>query len=191
MGQSPKPNLHAEVPISKSSNLNSHSTWLQAKNLAVHFVQAESQKVVKAVDGVDLQIMKGKTLGLVGESGSGKTTFGRAILRLAQINSGEILWDGKEIAQINVSELLSFRKRMQIIFQDPYASLNPRLTIEQTLTEPMKVHGIGSNHSERSNLAVELLEEVGLESSHLKRYPRLIQLLHYLHLWNLFLRLPH
>ena len=171
MGQSPKPTPTAEVPISKSSDLNSQPTWIQVKNLAVHFVQAESRKVIKAVDGVDLQITKGKTLGLVGESGSGKTTLGRAILRLAQINSGEILWDGKDIAQINISELLSFRKKMQIIFQDPYASLNPRLTMEQTLTEPMKVHGIGANQSERSNLAVELLEEVGLESNHLKRYP--------------------
>lgn len=171
MGQSPKSTPTAKVPISKSSNLNSQDSWIQVKNLAVHFVQSESRKVIKAVDGVDLSISKGKTLGLVGESGSGKTTLGRAILQLTQINSGEILWDGKDIVKINVSELLSFRKRMQIIFQDPYASLNPRLTIEQTLTEPMKVHGIGGNRSERSNLAVELLEEVGLESNHLKRYP--------------------
>ena len=126
-GNRPLPTTSAEVPISRNSNSNSQSTWLQVKNLAVHFVQAESRKIIKAVDGVDLQIAKGKTLGLVGESGSGKTTLGRAILRLAQINSGEILWDGKDIAQINVSELLSFRKKDANYISRPICISQPKV----------------------------------------------------------------
>lgn len=161
---------------SKEQSLKNHrseggSNWLEIKDLKVHFPQAGKQNIIKAVDGVNLNLVKGKTIGLVGESGSGKTTLGRAILRLVKITSGEVLIDGRNIADIGSKEFLSFRKKMQIIFQDPYASLNPRLTIEQTLTEPMEVHKIESNQSDRTNLAVSLLEEVGLESAHLKRYP--------------------
>ena len=122
------------------------------------------------MDGVNLNPGKVRPLACRG-IGSGKTTLGRAILRLVEITSGEVLIDGRNIADIGSKEFLSFRKKMQIIFQDPYASLNHRLTIEQTLTEPMEVHKIESNQSDRTNLAVSLLEEVGLESAHLKRYP--------------------
>ena len=101
----------------------------------------------------------------MGESGCGKTTLGRAILRLQKSKSGSILYDEKELTMLSQSEMLPYRKRMQIIFQDPYASLNPRQTIEQALTEPMLVHKIGSSQSERRDRIVSLLEEVGLELS--------------------------
>lgn len=152
------------------------TTLLQVKDLKVHFHSGggflgKPRRTIKAVDGVDLTIAKGQTLGLVGESGCGKTTLGRAILRLQESKSGSVLYNENELTTLNRSEMLGFRKRMQIIFQDPYASLNPRKTIEQTLIEPMLVHKIGSNHSERRDRIVSLLEEVGLGSNFLLRYP--------------------
>ncbi|MEC7542679.1 MAG: ABC transporter ATP-binding protein, partial [Verrucomicrobiota bacterium] len=148
-------------------------TLLEVKDLKVHFTSGsgflrKTRQTVKAVDGVDLSIAKGKTLGLVGESGCGKTTLGRAILGLVHARSGIVRYDG---AVLQASEMRSYRKRMQIIFQDPYASLNPRLTIEQALTEPLTVHQIGSGSSDRRERVVSLLEEVGLSSAHLLRYP--------------------
>ena len=149
---------------------------LQVKKLKVHFQSGgnflgDPPKIVKAVDGVDFQIQRGRTLGLVGESGCGKTTLGRAILKLQKTKLGSVLYDGNELITLTQKEMLDFRKRMQIIFQDPYASLNPRQTIEQTLVEPMHVHGIGVNHSERKDRIVSLLEEVGLGAEFLLRYP--------------------
>ena len=146
---------------------------LEVKDLKVHFTSGsgflrKTRQTVKAVDGVDLSIAKGKTLGLVGESGCGKTTLGRAILGLVHARSGIVRYDG---AVLQASDMRSYRKRMQIIFQDPYASLNPRLTIEQALTEPLTVHQIGSGSSDRRERVVSLLEEVGLSSAHLLRYP--------------------
>ena len=108
---------------------------------------------------------------MVGESGCGKTTLGRAILRLQKAKSGSILYDKNELNNLSQKEMIDFRKRMQITFQDPYASLNPRQTIEQTLIEPMIVHGIGSNYSNRRDQIVSLLEEVGLGPEFLLRYP--------------------
>jgi peptide/nickel transport system ATP-binding protein len=146
---------------------------LEVKDLRVHFTSGggflgKPKETVKAVDGVDLSIPKGKTLGLVGESGCGKTTIGRAILLLVRRTSGSVRYDGTNLF---AQRMLAYRKRMQIIFQDPYASLNPRLTIEQALTEPLTVHRIGSGASERRDRVVSLLEEVGLSSEHLLRYP--------------------
>jgi peptide/nickel transport system ATP-binding protein len=146
---------------------------LEVKDLRVHFTSGggflgKPKETVKAVDGVDLSIPKGKTLGLVGESGCGKTTIGRAILLLVRRTSGSVRYDGTNLF---AQRMLAYRKRMQIIFQDPYASLNPRLTIEQALTEPLVVHRIGSGSSERRDRVVSLLEEVGLSSEHLLRYP--------------------
>lgn len=126
---------------------------------------------VKAVDGVSLKVYRGQTLGLVGESGCGKTTTGRAIVKLAGITSGKILYDGIDITSLRGESLKKFRSHVQIIFQDPYSSLNPRMTVEGMLTEAMSLHGIMKRKSDRRNRAAELLEEVGLETNHLRRYP--------------------
>ena len=153
-----------------------NQTLLRINDLKVHFTTKRSlfQKqgeTIKAIDGIDLKILRGQTLGLVGESGCGKTTTGRAILQLIRPTKGTVEYDGQELSKLSTTDLLPFRKRMQIIFQDPYASLNPRLTIEQALTEPMRVHQIGTNDTNRREMVVSLLEEVGLSSVHLRRYP--------------------
>ncbi|MGY8649704.1 MAG: ABC transporter ATP-binding protein [Verrucomicrobiia bacterium] len=149
---------------------------LEVNNLHVHFPERAGffsgpKGVVKAVDGISFIVPRGSTLGLVGESGCGKTTTGRAILNLVAPTSGSVKFMGVEISGRNAAAMLPLRKRMQIVFQDPYSSLNPRLTIEQALTEPMAVHGIGSSHSDRRDRAVALLEEVDLEPHFLRRYP--------------------
>ncbi|MDA7756852.1 ABC transporter ATP-binding protein [Opitutales bacterium] len=149
---------------------------VEVENLKVHFNASggffrNQQNQVKAVDGIELTINKGQTLGLVGESGCGKTTAGRAILHLVRPTTGRVNYDGQELGMLTQAELLRYRKKMQIIFQDPYASLNPRLTIEQTLIEPLVVHQIGNNRGDRKERVVTLLEEVGLCSEHLLRYP--------------------
>jgi peptide/nickel transport system ATP-binding protein len=155
---------------------DSPEVLLEVKGLSVHFHSGggflgKPRETVIAVDDVDLGIPKGRTLGLVGESGCGKTTLGRAILRLQQPTTGSVQYDGTELIGLTQGEMLEYRKRMQIIFQDPYASLNPRQTIEQTLIEPMLVHEIGSNRTERRDRVVSLLEEVGLGAEFLLRYP--------------------
>ncbi len=126
---------------------------------------------VKAVDGVSFDVPPGRTLGLVGESGCGKTTTGRAILRLVEPTSGTVQFDGVDLATLRGETLRHVRRAMQIVFQDPYGSLNPRLTIETALVEPMEVHRIGATRRERRERAVALLEEVGLTPSHLPRFP--------------------
>lgn len=125
----------------------------------------------KAVDGVSLQVRRGRTLGLVGESGCGKTTLGRSILRLIEPTSGAIFFEGKDITHLDAQSMREMRRRMQIIFQDPYSSLNPRMTIGDIVTEPMLIHGIGANKKERYDMARELLQKVGLHGDHLNRYP--------------------
>ena len=148
---------------------------LEVSGLKVHFPERAGffsgpTGVVKAVDGISFTVPRGSTLGLVGESGCGKTTTGRAILNLVAPTSGSVKFAGEEIAGFDAAAMLPLRKRMQIIFQDPYSSLNPRLTIEQALTEPMAVHGIGTP-GDRRDRAAALLEEVGLEARFLRRYP--------------------
>lgn len=142
---------------------------VETKGLTVEFTSNDGK--VRAVDEVNLAIREGSTHGLVGESGSGKTTLGRSILQLIKKTSGQILLHGLPIQEESSLQKLHFRKSMQIIFQDPYASLNPRLTIEQTLIEPMTVHGIGKSKQDRKDRVIALLEEVGLNSEHLSRYP--------------------
>ncbi len=125
----------------------------------------------KAVDGVSFKLKKGQTLGLVGESGCGKTTLGRSILRLVEPSSGKIIYDGKDITHVYHEELRQLRKKMQIIFQDPYSSLNPRMTIADILMEPLNIHKVGANKNERFDMARELIEKVGLKSNQMGRYP--------------------
>ena len=125
---------------------------------------------VKAVDGVNLQVQAGQTHGLVGESGCGKSTTGRAILRLHQPTSGKVYFEGEEITHVSRRKMNQVRRDMQIIFQDPFASLNPRMTIRDIITEPLIIHKIG-NDSSRKNKAKELLEVVGLDPEHANRYP--------------------
>ncbi|MET0068726.1 MAG: ABC transporter ATP-binding protein [Candidatus Thiodiazotropha sp.] len=126
---------------------------------------------VRAVDGVDLEIPRGEILALVGESGSGKTTLGRGILRLTEPTAGRVAFDDTDITELNRSQLRRFRRNMQIIFQDPISSLNPRLSIAGILTEPMKVHGIGENQEARLEIARDLLHQVQMEADALWRYP--------------------
>ncbi|MES9990634.1 MAG: ABC transporter ATP-binding protein [Candidatus Thiodiazotropha sp.] len=126
---------------------------------------------VRAVDGVDLEIPRGEILALVGESGSGKTTLGRGILRLTEPTAGRVAFDDTDITELKRSQLRRFRRNMQIIFQDPISSLNPRLSIAGILTEPMKVHAIGENQEERLEIARDLLHQVQMEEDTLWRYP--------------------
>lgn len=126
---------------------------------------------VKAVDDVSFDVYEGETLGLVGESGCGKTSLGRSILRLIEPTAGEVLYKGKNICELSENELRTYRKELQIIFQDPYSSLNPKMTIGKAIQEPMEVHKVGSNSKERKEKVIQLLETVGLLEEHYDRYP--------------------
>jgi peptide/nickel transport system ATP-binding protein len=125
----------------------------------------------KAVRGVNFQLRKGHTLGVVGESGSGKTTMGLTLLRLHEPTSGEVIFDGKNLLTLSDRERQLMRRRIQIVFQNPYASLNPRFTIGETLVEPMAIHGIGASTAEREQRARALLDKVGLDASAFGKYP--------------------
>lgn len=126
---------------------------------------------VKAVDDVSFDVYEGETLGLVGESGCGKTTLGRTILRLVPAHGGEIVFDGKSILNLNNTDMKQMREHMQIIFQDPYSSLNPRITIGSAIMEPMTVHGIYSNEKERKEKVIDLLQKVNMKPEFFNRYP--------------------
>ncbi len=142
---------------------------LDVRNLVMHFRVGGGQ-VARAVDGVSFSIAKGETLRLVGESGCGKTTVGRSIIRLYDPTAGSIVFDGTDLAHLSQREMLPFRRRMQMIFQDPYASLNPRMTVGDIVMEPMTIHSLHAP-KERSDRARELLRVVGLNSEHANRYP--------------------
>ena len=126
---------------------------------------------VRAVDGVSLEVRAGETVGLVGESGCGKSTLGRTVLRLLEPTSGTITFDGTDLTRLGAGELRRFRRHMQMIFQDPYASLNPRMTVGATLAEPLEIHGIARTRRERSERVAELLGKVGLRADAAGRYP--------------------
>lgn len=125
---------------------------------------------VRAVDGINLRVDVGETLGIVGESGCGKSTLGRSILRLVEPTGGEVLFDGKNVRKLSPRDMRAMRRRMQIVFQDPYASLNPRYTIRQTLMEPMQIHEL-YDQKERVNRVQSILERVGLDVSYAGRFP--------------------
>jgi oligopeptide/dipeptide ABC transporter ATP-binding protein len=150
---------------------------LELRGLKVHFPVTEGAfrrrqiGAVKAVDGIDLAIRRGETLGLVGESGCGKTTTGRCILRLERPTAGEIRYDGLDLAKLRRRELLALRRRIQVIFQDPYSSLNPRMKVGDIIAEPMKVHRIESDAGRRRARVRELLGLCGLDASFAERYP--------------------
>ena len=127
---------------------------------------------VKAVDDVSLSIQKGETLGLVGESGCGKSTFGRAIMRLEEPTSGEVWYDGDNILTYDARQIRALRKKMQIIFQDPFSSLNPRKPVASIVGEPLLIHGM-KNRQEREARVLELLQVVGLSKEHMRRYPHM------------------
>ncbi|MEH6941890.1 ABC transporter ATP-binding protein [Bacillus sp. JJ722] len=125
---------------------------------------------VKAVDDISFTVRKGETLGIVGESGCGKSTTGKMLMRLIEPTDGKVIFDGKDVTSLSQTEMRKLRRELQMVFQDPYASLNPRHTVEKILEEPLIVHGIG-NSNERKKLVAEMLETVGLSSYHAKRYP--------------------
>ena len=126
---------------------------------------------VRAVDGVSLEIFTGETLGLVGESGCGKSTLGRTVLRLLDPSAGRIVFDGADITTMSQAALRPLRRKMQMIFQDPYASLNPRMTVASTLAEPIEIHNLASNNREKLERVAALLDKVGLRSDSISRYP--------------------
>jgi oligopeptide transport system ATP-binding protein len=143
---------------------------VKVRQLVKHFPVENSDDLVRAVDGVSFDILKGETLGLVGESGCGKSTVGRCILRLYEPTGGEVLFEGENIIGLPNNEMQKLRREMQIIFQDPYASLNPRLSILSTVSEPLKIHGIG-NKTEQKERVADLLKKVGLDPNYMFRYP--------------------
>jgi oligopeptide transport system ATP-binding protein len=149
---------------------------LEVKNLKVHFpvkhgLFSRVRETVKAVDDVSFKIAPGETLGLVGESGCGKTTLGRAIVRLVEPTSGQIALDGEDITRMGGSALRTRRRKFQMIFQDPYGSLNPRMTVEQIVGEALDIHKLVDSKSSRQKRIVELLKAVGLDSVYAQRYP--------------------
>jgi peptide/nickel transport system ATP-binding protein len=173
-----KPNeesvLHKEQ-LTKAND-NKYYPLLEVQNLSVYFPSrknflGKTLEHVKAVDNVSFEIYKGETLGLVGESGCGKTTLGRTLLRLIEPTAGKITFNNTDLTAIPADELKTFRKEMQLVFQDPYSSLNPRLSIGSAITEPMKVHHLLKNDKLRKDKAVELLEKVNLDPKYFNRYP--------------------
>lgn len=142
---------------------------LTVRNLVKYFPVENSDDVVRAVDGISFDIFAGETLGLVGESGCGKSTVGRCLLRLHEPTSGEVLFEGKDLVGLPNREMQALRREMQIIFQDPYASLNPRLSISSIISEPLKIHDIGNKTEQRERVA-DLLSKVGLDPKYMDRY---------------------
>lgn len=150
---------------------------LDVRDLQMHFpitrgiVFQRQVGAIKAVDGLNFSLFRGETLGLVGESGCGKSTTGRAILQLHRPTGGEVIFEGTDLTKTKGEELRKMRRRMQMIFQDPYASLNPRMTVGSIVGEPLEVHGIGSGRKDRQDRVQELLKTVGLNPYFVNRYP--------------------
>lgn len=160
----------------QTTNNKQQTNILEVKNLHVHFpvkknLFGKPVEFFKAIDDVSFTVNQGDIVGLVGESGCGKTTLGRTILQLIKPTSGKILLEGKDLAQTSGETLRKMRKDLQIVFQDPYGSLNPRISIGEAILEPLKVHSVFSNNKQRKKKVIELLEKVSLDSSHFNRYP--------------------
>lgn len=166
IGEISPTHLHA----GSSDVLDPAEELVEVRELVKHFPVEGSDDVVRAVDNVSFQILKGETLGLVGESGCGKSTVGRCLLRLIEPTSGEVKFEGRDVLALGRKGLRELRRDMQIIFQDPYASLNPRLTIRAIVGEPLKIHGMGNKSERRERVAV-LLRKVGLDPDYMNRYP--------------------
>lgn len=165
-----------ETTRARRESIMSHKPILEVRNLKTWFPTTKNffgktLDYVKAVDDVSFNVHEGETLGLVGESGCGKTTLGRTILRLVPAHDGEILFEGRNLLTLNQNDMKDVRKHMQIIFQDPYSSLNPRITIGNAIMEPMTIHGIYTNEKERKEKVIELLTKVNMKPEHFNRYP--------------------
>lgn len=169
-------NQQPGIQIPFTGNQDTDTTMLQVENLHVHFpvkknLFGKPVRFLKAVDDVSFTVQHGDILGLVGESGCGKTTLGRAILNLIKPTSGKIILSGQDLTRARFSLLRKMRKDIQVVFQDPYGSLNPRMTIGQAIMEPMKVHRVCKTKKERKEKVMELLQKVNLEPKHFNRYP--------------------
>ena len=163
--------LLAAIPAdSKQPEPGEHEPLIQVRNLCTWFGQGKGREPVKAVNDVSFDIRRGEVLGLVGESGSGKSTIGRSILRLVPITSGQVDFDGVDITELEGHELKNMRRRMQMIFQDPFASLNPRMTVYDTLAEPLLLHGI-ENRKTVAQGVLKLMDDVGLARAFVRKYP--------------------
>lgn len=165
-----------EVQDDLSKNSGTKKVLLSCEHLSVWFPARKSlfgkaSSYTKAIDDISFELYKGETLGLVGESGCGKTTLGRTLLRLIEPTGGKIIYNGIDLTAKKRDELRSLRKEVQIVFQDPYSSLNPRITIGSAIAEPMQVHGILSTNKQRKDKVTELLEKVNLKAEHVDRYP--------------------
>ncbi len=165
-----------DTPMSPKGEEATAQPILQVRNLVKHFqvgggLFGGGAGIVKAVDGVSFEIHRGETLGLVGESGCGKTTTGRCILRLEPPTSGEVVFEGRDMSKLSDAELRGLRRRMQVIFQDPYSSLNPRMTVGQIISEPLGVHGIVPDRAARAARVQDLLRHAGLLPAMARRYP--------------------
>lgn len=151
-------------------------TLLKVEGLRVSYgigggVFSRAKKTFNAVDDIDFEIKKGEIVGLVGESGSGKTTTGRAIIRLAPVAAGKIIYEGVNLCELSNADFMPYRKKIQMIFQDPYNSLNPRMNILQIISEPLDIHFKNLTRAQKRDRVAALLETVGLEADYMKRYP--------------------
>ena len=158
------------------SDFSTAEPLLSVRNLKVHFpvkggVLQRTVDLVKAVDGISFDVPRGKTVGLVGESGSGKTTTGRAIARLVPITAGSVHYEGRDLGTLSRRDLFAYRKKIQVIFQDPFGSLNPRMTVYSSIAEPLDIHFKEWSKSQKQARVADLLEKVGLSAAFMQRYP--------------------
>ena len=167
MNSEPKSKLSVEQE--SPSSMAGTIELVKVRGLVKHFPVENSDDVVRAVDGVSFEIFRGETLGLVGESGCGKSTVGRCLLRLIEPTAGEVKFEGRDVLSLGKTEMRELRRQMQIVFQDPYASLNPRMKVGDIVGEPLVIHKVGTK-KERNDRVAELLKRVGLDPDYRRRY---------------------